>query len=243
MAAKVAQLRLMFLGAPGVGKGTYAQRLTHQLAMPYISSGDLLRSEVASGSSVGAGIKRLIDAGEFVPDAMVESLVKQQLARYNADSGYVLDGYPRNLTQAKNFDVPIDWVVNLRQPHSVIVAKLSSRRVCPKCGMNYNYANINEAGIVMEPLVPLREGVCDKCGHTDGFVARADDDAATVRKRLQTYDEVTKPLEAYYEARGMLTSFDVLGGAKQYLPMLIDHLATLERRGDDSALVGNRQRA
>lgn len=232
---RIKGLRLMFLGAPGVGKGTYAQRLVQQTAMPYFSSGDLLRREVASGTELGKSIKTKMDAGQFVEDHIVEGMVLREVQTASAapSRGFLLDGYPRNLEQARRLEergLPIDYVVNLRQPQEVIVAKLASRRVCPTCGFNYNYANIKVGAIVMEPLVPQKEKVCDKCGYEGDLHTRDDDHEHIIRSRLEKYERDTRPLEDFYGERGMLVHFDVHGGAKKYLPVLVDQLAALQPR-------------
>mmetsp|Transcript_44143 Transcript_44143/g.136259 ORF Transcript_44143/g.136259 Transcript_44143/m.136259 type:complete len:249 (-) Transcript_44143:194-940(-) len=245
----VRHLRVMFLGAPGVGKGTYAQRLVKQVGIPYVASGDLLRAEAAKPTPRGQEIKKLIEAGAFVPDATVEAMVLDAVraAAANASSpaatkseqqqqpatGYLLDGFPRNLAQAQSLDskgLELDWVVNLRQPYEVIVEKLSCRRICPQCGFNYNAANINTAGIVMSPLLPKVANECDHCSFEGEFVARADDSADTVRARLEKYERETRPLEDYYGSQGKLVHFDVLGGASKYLPKLMQTLEDLPDR-------------
>lgn len=223
-------LRLLFIGAPGVGKGTYASRVADATGLVHVSSGDLLRAEVARGaeSPIGAQIKEKIDNGLFVPDALISEMISKHIQHATSKSsskGFILDGYPRNLAQAKFVQesgvIKIDRVYNLRQPHHVILAKMSSRRSCADCGFGYNYANINEGGIKMDPLVPKVDGVCDKCGSTKPFVTRPDDAYETVKRRLEIYKDVTTPLEAYYSSLGILHHFDVLGGAKQFLPQLL----------------------
>jgi adenylate kinase len=231
--AGIRNLRLMFLGAPGVGKGTYAARMTDMLQMPYVSSGDLLRAEVAAGTPRGLEIKGLIDQGEFVSDAIVEAMVMDKVRKFDTASGFLLDGFPRNHNQAHSIEqsgLKLDWVINLHQPASVIITKLASRRVCPTCGFTYNYAKIDEAGIKMDPLVPKVPNTCDHCGYVGEFKARKDDREDIVRHRLEQYDEETKPLESYYEGRGLLVHFNVLGGAKTYMPRLLDVLGNLKRR-------------
>lgn len=229
-------MRYLFIGAPGVGKGTYASRVAEARGFLHISSGDLLRSEVAKGSALGTEIKAKIDKGLFVPDTLVSCMIAEHLKANEAavKRGYILDGYPRNISQAQFvFDtksVEIDHVINFRQPYGVILAKMSSRRSCAGCGFGYNYAKIDEGGIKMDPLVPKVEGTCDKCGSTKPFVTRADDVYETVKQRLDLYAEVTAPLEAFYDSKGLLTHFDVLGGAKQYLPKLLEVMKSIETR-------------
>ena len=227
-------VRWLFIGPPGVGKGTYASRVAAQLNIPHISSGDLLRQAISSDDTHpnSIQIKNLIDKGLFVPNETVQVLVDTQIRKWRStnpsSAGYILDGFPRTVEQATEVDnlnlIQIDHVISLRQPYSVILAKMSSRRSCGSCGMVYNFARINEAGIKMEPLVPSVAGTCDKCGSTAELLVRPDDELSVVSKRLKVYEEVTAPLEDFYLKTGKLTHFDVLGGASTYLPKLRDTL-------------------
>ena len=231
-ARSLATRRLLFIGAPGVGKGTYASRVSEAVGIPHISSGDLLRAEVKAGSAIGTQVKDLIDQGKFVSNDLVMDMIEADIRRRQSQ-GYILDGFPRSLEQAKAVDarkggvIAIEHVINFRQPYQVILEKVSQRRNCPSCGMVYNYAKIDVAGIKMDPLVPKVEGKCDRCGCTDAFVTRPDDVREVVEKRLKLYEEQTAPLEEYYAAQGKLHQFDVLGGAKQYLPKVLDLLNSL----------------
>lgn len=227
--------RLLFVGAPGVGKGTYSSRAAAALGCHAISSGDLLRKEVADGSQVGREVKNLIEKGVFVPDELITRMVVDHLARLHTDAerpnGYILDGYPRNLSQATKLwetqAIKIDHVINLTQPRNVIIKKMSSRRSCADCGFVYNLASIDEGGIKMDPLMPKVEGVCDKCGSTKPLVTRKDDELAVVTKRQDEYFAVAEPLLAFYKSKGVLHEFAVLGGTKVYLPKLLDLIGKL----------------
>lgn len=241
----LASKRWLFIGPPGVGKGTYASRMATQYGLPHVSSGDLLRAEVRSGTPLGKQIGTLIDKGELVPNDLIASMITQHLAKLHKANvtsgkrniGYILDGFPRTLEQAQAVDAGvktgsnnllIEYVVNFRQPYDVILEKLSSRRSCARCGMVYNYAKIDVAGIKMDPLVPKVEGKCDQCGSTEPLIIRNDDKREVVEHRLEQYRHQMEPLEKYYESQGKLIHFDVLGGAKEYLPKLVCTLEALD---------------
>lgn len=242
-------MRLLFIGAPGVGKGSYAQRLSKALDVAHISSGDLLRDAAKSGTTEGAEVKRLIENGEFVKDALIIDLIDAHLARLFPDGhahphprysrpssplkphhvqhripkkvSFILDGFPRNLAQVKAIQgrIVVDHVINFTQPYNVIVAKVSSRRTCGGCGAIYNLASINEGGITMEPLVPKRPD--GRCDHCGGTLnGRPDDAPEIVMDRLRRYEEVTRPVEEFYRVQGKLSTFPVLGGVKTYFPLL-----------------------
>lgn len=229
-------LRLLFVGAPGVGKGTYSGRAAVSLGCHAISSGDLLRKEVADGTAIGRQVKGLIEKGVFVPDELITQMVVQHIASLAADkerpNGYILDGYPRNITQATTLwtsgAIKIDHVINLTQPRNVIIKKLSSRRSCPECGFVYNLASIDEGGIKMDPLRPKVDGVCDKCGCTKPLLTRKDDEIEVVTKRQDEYSAVATPLLTFYQEKGVLHEFPVLGGTKVYLPKLLDLISKLD---------------
>lgn len=227
--------RLLFVGAPGVGKGTYSSRAAAALHCSAISSGDLLRREVANGTATGLQVKSLIEKGVFVPDDLITEMMKAHIRALAMDktnpNGYILDGYPRNVAQAtalwSSGAIPIDHVVHLTQPRNVIIKKLSSRRSCANCGFVYNLASIDEGGIKMEPLAPKVEGVCDKCGSTSPLLTRQDDQLEVVMKRQNDYEAVATPMLDFYAAKGILHEFPVLGGTKVYLPKLLDLLRQL----------------
>lgn len=232
MSAKV--YRLLFMGAPGVGKGTYSARAAAALQCCSVSSGDLLRREVAAGTPIGKEVKGLIETGVFVPDALITKMVVNHLSTVSKTEhphGYILDGYPRNIAQAKSLwesgAIRIDHVLNLTQPTNVIIAKVSSRRSCPDCGFVYNSARIDEGGITMDPLMPKVEGVCDKCGSTKPLLIRKDDELSIVRARLEDYEMVSRPVLEFYRSKGIAHDFPVLGGTKLYLPKLLDLIHSL----------------
>lgn len=188
-------LNVIFLGPPGAGKGTQAQRICAGLNIPQISTGDILRRSIKDGTETGLKAKSFIDAGLLVPDEVIIDIVKERLAQDDCKRGYILDGFPRTVPQAEaltNF-ADINCVVELEVPDDHLVRRLSGRRVCMKCGATYHVSMLNG------------QTVCH-CGET--LVQRADDNEETVRNRLKVYHEQTAPLTAFYEGRGLLKKFD-----------------------------------
>lgn len=210
----------MFLGAPGVGKGTYASRASEILKIPTISTGDLVRQQIKEGNQE---LKKYTDKGELVPDDVIIKMLVSSIK--DIKTGYILDGFPRTLYQAETFDsmVKLDFVVNLEQSEDVIIKKIASRRCCPTCGKVYNLADIKfPNGIHMPPLLPKKEGICDVEG--SALIQRDDDKEEVVKHRLTIYNKTTLPLVEYYKNKGILRSFSVLGGVKELLPSFIELL-------------------
>jgi len=187
-------MNLILMGAPGAGKGTQAERISEKWQIPAISTGDILRAAIKSGSELGKAAKGYIGAGQLVPDDVVIGLIQERLASPECKNGFILDGFPRSIPQAEALDamgVNIDVVLSLTVDDEVIIERMSGRRVCA-CGASYH----------VQSNPPKREGVCDKCGAE--LVIRSDDNLETVKKRLKTYHEQTEPLEAFYAAKGKL---------------------------------------
>jgi adenylate kinase len=200
-------MRLIFLGAPGAGKGTYAAQLSQQLGIPTLSTGDLLRANVKQGTSLGQEAKGYMDRGGLVPDELVTRMLAQRLDQADTAPGFILDGFPRTLTQAESLEkllaergLRLDSVVNIDVPREIIIRRLTGRRMCPGCGANYN-VNTN--------LRPKVEGICDKCGSR--LVVRADDNEATISNRLQVYESQTAPLIEHYRRAGLLRTVAAQG--------------------------------
>ena len=192
-------LRLILLGAPGAGKGTQADIISEKYGIPQISTGDILREEIAKGSELGNRVKGIIDAGNLVPDEDVVAIVKERLKQDDCKNGYILDGFPRTIPQAEaldkmlsELDSKIDVVISIEVADEDIVRRMSGRRVCKKCGASYH--------IEYNPS-PAGEN-CGKCGET--LSVRADDDPKVVADRLKVYHEKTAPLKAFYEKQGKL---------------------------------------
>ena len=213
-------MRIILLGAPGSGKGTQAQRLSGRFGIPQVSTGDLLRAAVKSGTELGQRAKAAMDAGELVSDDIVLGMIRERLGQPDAAPGFILDGFPRNLAQAEaldglleQIDAPLDAVVLLDVDFDVLLKRITGRRTCGGCGKVYN----------VHYLPPKREGVCDECGGE--LIQRADDNEETVTNRLKVYESQTAPLVAFYEDRGKLKVVGATGGIDDVLAELEDALA------------------
>ena len=189
-------MNIIFLGPPGAGKGTQAQKICDALNIPQISTGDILRRAMKDGTETGLKAKAYIDAGQLVPDEVIIDIVKERLAMADCANGYILDGFPRTVPQAEALDTfaAIDSVIELDVADQVLVDRLSGRRVCLKCGATYHLSMLNG------------ETKCAKCG--DPLVQRNDDKAETVLNRLEVYHAQTAPLIGYYEQKGLLKKVD-----------------------------------
>ena len=185
-------MNIIFLGPPGAGKGTQAQRICDALNIPQISTGDILRKAIKDGTETGLKAKVFTDAGKLVPDEVIIDIVKERLAMDDCKGGYILDGFPRTVPQAEALDTfaKIDTVIELAVDDQVLVDRLSGRRTCPKCGGTYHVSMLNG------------KTTCEKCG--EELIQRADDKAETVLARLEVYHSQTAPLTGYYEKKGLL---------------------------------------
>ncbi len=197
-------MRLILLGPPGAGKGTQAQRLVEKYGIPQLSTGDMLRAAVRNETEVGKRAKAVMDAGRLVSDDIVNAIVSDRIDEPDAAKGFILDGYPRTLVQAdatgKMLDdkgIDLDAVIEVKVDDDVLVDRIAGRYTCAKCGTGYHDTNL-------KPTVP---GVCDRCGSHE-FKRRPDDNAETLRTRLQAYYKETSPLIGYYYAKGKLSSVD-----------------------------------
>lgn len=196
-------MRLVLVGPPGAGKGTQAQLLTERLGIPKISTGEMLRDAAEAGTALGLEAKQLTDQGLLAPDAMILKMVRVGLTQPDAQGGYLLDGFPRTVTQAEGLEAflmvqgqRLDAVVNLQVPQEVIVERISCRRVCPNCHESYH--------LTQRP--PKVDELCDNCGHK--LVQRDDDRSDVVRARLQVYHDRTEPVLAFYRKRGLVIDID-----------------------------------
>ena len=190
-------MKLIFLGAPGAGKGTQAEIIAGKLNIPTISTGNIIREALANGTEMGLKAKSFIEAGKLVPDDVVIGIIKERLADEDCNNGFILDGFPRTIPQAEaldNMGIIIDKVVDIDVPDENIVNRMSGRRVCKACGSSYHIENKK----------PKVEGVCDNCGGE--LQIRKDDAPETVLDRLNVYHEQTEPLKDYYAKCGKLRS-------------------------------------
>ena len=193
-------MKIILLGAPGAGKGTQAAIICERLNIPTISTGNIIRAALKSGTEMGLKAKSYMDQGKLVPDEVVIGIIKERLAEDDCQNGFVLDGFPRTIPQAEALDsmgIQIDKVIDIDVSDEEIVSRLSGRRVCESCSDTYH----------VEHNPPKVEGKCDKCNGT--LVQRKDDHPETVKDRLHVYHEQTEPLKGYYEKQGKL--FEVKG--------------------------------
>ncbi len=192
-------MNLIFLGAPGAGKGTQAEVVSDTLGIPQISTGNILREAAKNGTEYGVKAKAAMDAGELVSDEIVIGILKERIAEDDCKKGFILDGFPRTVAQAEALDamnVQIDKVIEISVADEKIKQRLGGRRVCQGCGASYH----------VEYKPSKVEGICDKCG--DKTIIRKDDQPEVVLDRLKTYHEKTAPLKDYYAAQGKLVTVE-----------------------------------
>lgn len=188
-------MKLIFLGAPGAGKGTQAEIVSEKYNIPAISTGAIIREAIKNGTEMGLAAKAATERGELVSDDVVIGIIKERLAKDDCNNGFILDGFPRTVPQAKalaEMGVDIDLVISIEVADEKIVKRMGGRRVCPACGASFHVE-----------YKPSEKGeLCDKCGQN--LIIRKDDDPAVVLSRLETYHETTEPLKDFYETTGKL---------------------------------------
>ena len=195
-------MKIIFLGAPGAGKGTQAERIADAYSIPTVSTGNMIREALANGTEMGLKAKAFIESGALVPDEVVIGIIKERLSKDDCAKGFILDGFPRTIPQAEALDamgIIIDKVVDIDVPDESIKERMSGRRVCPKCGSSYHI-------VTKKPSV---EGICDRCGAE--LAQRKDDAPETVADRLKVYHDQTEPLKGYYAQTGKLAEVNGLG--------------------------------
>ena len=188
-------MNIIFLGAPGAGKGTQAEIVSEKLAIPTVSTGNIIRAALKNGTPMGLKAKEFIESGKLVPDEVVIGIIKDRLSEDDCKNGFILDGFPRTIPQAVALDemgVVIDKVIDIEVADEKIAARMAGRRVCKTCGNSYH----------LEYKKPAKDGVCDACGGE--LIQRKDDAPETVLERLKIYHEETEPLKEYYEKQGKL---------------------------------------
>ena len=216
-------MRLVFLGAPGVGKGTQADRMAARYGVRKISTGDLLREAVRDVTALGLEAKSYMDQGRLVPDSVVIGLVRDKLASPEYAKGFILDGFPRTVPQAEELarvlgdrGIALDRVINFRVSRDAVVSRLSGRRSCPKCQATYHVE-----------FAPSKKGnACERCGEV--LIQRNDDKPEAIETRLKVYEEQTAPLISFYETKNVLSHLDGSGTVEAVYGNLISLLAAFK---------------
>ncbi|KAG6530232.1 probable adenylate kinase 6, chloroplastic [Zingiber officinale] len=217
----------VFLGCPGVGKGTYASRLSRLVSVPHIATGDLVRDELASSGPLSKQLAEIVNQGHLVSDEIIINLLSKRLEDgvNKGESGFILDGFPRTTRQAEILGgvTEIDLVVNLRLREDILLTKCLGRRICSQCGGNFNVASIDIKGengrpdIIMAPILPPEHCMSK-------LITRADDTREVVKERLRVYHEMSEPVEEFYRKRGKLLEFELPGGISESWPKLLQAL-------------------
>ncbi|MDD6675158.1 MAG: adenylate kinase [Lactimicrobium massiliense] len=199
-------MNVLIMGPAGAGKGTMSDLILKEYDIPHISTGDMLRANVANHTDLGNKAKAYMDAGKLVPDEVINAMVEDRLQQPDCQKGYLLDGYPRTLVQAKEFEriaakigKPVECVLGLEVDFEVLKDRITGRRICPKCGATYHIHN----------FPPKVEGVCDNCGGK--LVQRSDDTVEKLTKRMEEYEKSTKPVIDFYDQKGLVTHLDASG--------------------------------
>ena len=211
-------MKLILLGAPGAGKGTQAEVISEKYNIPTISTGNIIRAALKNGTQMGLKAKAYIDSGRLVPDDVVIGIIKERLAEDDCQNGFILDGFPRTIPQAKALDsmnVSIDAALSLEVSDREIVKRMSGRRVCEKCGASYH----------TEYKKPKTEGICEGCGAP--LIIRKDDEPDTVLDRLDIYHKQTEPLKSYYKNQGKLITVEGQPKVEDTTKLVLDTLSEI----------------
>ncbi|QAV33062.1 Adenylate kinase [Fervidobacterium changbaicum] len=218
-------MNLVFLGPPGAGKGTYAKRVVEKYNIPHISTGDIFREAIAKGTELGKKVQDIVNSGNLVPDELTNALVEERLKQPDCANGFILDGYPRTLNQAKALDEMLSAMgkalcaaIYFEIDEETVVQRISTRRVCSKCGKVYNLIT----------LPPKTEGICDDCGGQ--LIQREDDKEDVVRGRYRVYIEKTSPLIEYYRNQNKLFTLDGRKSVEEVMKMLFNILGGIEKK-------------
>lgn len=212
-------MKIIMLGAPGAGKGTQAKMIAEKYEIPHVSTGDIFRANIKNGTELGLEAKKYMDQGLLVPDELTVKILLDRVAQDDCKNGYVLDGFPRTIPQAKVLDEAltklgekIDFAINVDVPDENIVKRMSGRRACVNCGATYH----------IEHIPPKVADVCDTCGN--GLILRDDDKPETVQNRLKVYHEQTQPLIDFYTNKGVLKEVDGTVEMKEVFQAIVDIL-------------------
>ena len=211
--------RIILLGEPGAGKGTYSAELVKRYDIPQISTGDMLRASVKAGTDLGRQAQNCMKKGELVPDSVVVAMIRERIQQNDASQGFILDGFPRTLVQAKALEkmlgemgMGLSVVLQIEVKKTTLLKRLTGRRVCTACGAVFN----------IETMKPQKEGICDKCGGE--LIQRTDDRPETIENRLTVYQRDTAPLIDFYERKGLLKRLDCEGEYQMVLQRVFDSI-------------------
>ncbi|HEX9744375.1 MAG TPA: adenylate kinase [bacterium] len=212
--------KLLLFGPPGAGKGTQAAIVAERIGVPHIDTGSIIRENITGNTELGKEAKKYVEAGELVPDELVIRLVKDRLTWDDTQAGWLLDGFPRSIRQAEALSdlspggsETVEAVVFIDVPEDSLVARLTSRRICPECKAVYNLIT----------LPPKKNDVCDKCGH-EGLIQRTDDNEESVRTRFRVYHNETAPIAEYYEKKKILRKVDGVGAVDEITSRILDEV-------------------
>ena len=198
-------MNMIFLGPPGIGKGTHAEIVARKFGIPRVSTGEIMREEVKKGTDLGDEVKTYMDAGDLVPDEVVIEIIRKRIREGDCVKGFVLDGIPRTVNQAEELEdiTDVDIVLDLKAPRNVIIERITGRLTCRKCGAIYHTKNVP----------PKKPGFCDLCGGE--LYQREDQSEKAVERRLEMYEKRTKPLIDFYRKKGLLKEVNVEGGKEE----------------------------